>query len=367
MKAIDAPRLIRQYHMDLIGTIVPLPGICGWQDIENTYEAFVSRGAKEMTLYWPGYSVCSSPDAVRKMECPLEEFMDFGDRMREQHDIPITPHPYTRGRLGFDVEMIMSATRKGNVRNSLGPYRNVLWLASEAAHERIRGEIEKRGRTAGHIHAVTAVRNETYGGNIIAAGLLMVNDFVKAGMEALKEHPDAELVLVPKAPFDSHLRDLKGVPAYRISEELKQPVWVVADNGNIHHLLEKALERKEDSPTVPVKKIVDRFNLAWKDDTAIDASLDLVDAFPVKTPWGLLTKEELRRAVLSAKEGYPDGDGPLSQTVSLLDSSHALCTEKWTSGDTSRSVVRWTFLLKKKDDWRIDYISQNAMEDAPCS
>jgi uncharacterized Fe-S cluster-containing radical SAM superfamily protein len=365
--AMNAPRLIKEHRMDLRGTIVPLPRICGWQDIENTYGNFVSRGAKAMILFWPGHSVCSSPDAVKKMECPLEEFMDFVDRMREQYDIPITPHPYTRGRLGFDVEMILSATRKGNVRNRLGPYRNVLWLASEAAHERIRGEIEKRGYTAGNTHAVTAVRNETYGGNIIASGLLMVDDFVRSGQEALRAHPDTELILVPKTPFDCHLRDLKGDPAYRIAEELKRPVWVVAENGAIHRLLEKVFERKEDSPTAGVKKLMEQFNRALKDETAIDSSLDLVHAFPVRTPWGLLTREELRDAILGAREGHPDGEDPLFQTFQLLDGSHALCTEKWPCRDTSPAVLRWTFLLKKEDGWRIDYISQSAMEVAPCS
>ena len=111
---------------------------------------------------------------------------------------------------------------------------------------------------------------------------------------------------------------------------------------------------------------MDRFNLAWKDETSIDSSLDVVDAFPIRTPWGLLTRKELRGVILSAKEGFPNGAGPLSQTISLLDGSHALCTEKWPCRNTSRAVLRWTFLLKKKDDWRIDYINQSAMEDAPC-
>jgi hypothetical protein len=366
MKAIDAPRLIRQYHMDLIGTIVPLPGICGWQDIENTYGAFVSRGAKIIILYRPGYSRCSSPEAVRAMECPLGEFAEFADRMRDRHGIPVVAFPPLRGELPVNIATILPATQRGNPRNGHGPYRKVLWLASEAAHERIRGQIDKQGHAVGNTHAVTAVRNETYGGNIIAAGLLMVDDFVKAGLEALKEHPDTELILVPRTPFDSHLRDLKGTPTYRINEELKRPVWVVADNGAIHRLLEKALERKEDSPTFPVKKIMERFNIAWKDEAAIDSSLDLVAAFPVKTPWGLMTREELRKAILSAKEGFPHEAGPLSQTFGLLDDSHALCTEKWPCRNTSRGVLRWTFLLKKKDDWRIDYVSQNAMEDDPC-
>ena len=98
-KAIDAPRLIKEHHMDLIGTIVPLPGICGWQDIENTYGAFVSQGAKSMILYWPGYSRCSPPEAVQVMECPLGEFADFAERMRDLHGIPVAAFPPMRGEL----------------------------------------------------------------------------------------------------------------------------------------------------------------------------------------------------------------------------------------------------------------------------
>lgn len=364
-KAVNAPRLINEYRMDLVGTIVPLPRICGWQDIEDTYGAFVSRGAKSMILYWPGYSRCSPPEAVRMMECPPGEFADFADRMRDRHGIPVAAFPFMRGKLNVNVAAIVSATLRGNPSNRLGPYRKVLWLASEAAHERISGEIDKAARTAGNIHAIRAVRNETYGGNIIAAGLLMVDDFVRSGQEALRAHPDAELVLVPKTPFDSHLCDLKGEAAYRIAEELKRPVWVVSDNGDIHRLLGKAFERKDDSPTAGVKRLMEQFNRAWKDETRIDSSLDLIHAFPVRTPWGLLTREELRRAILGAREGQPDGAGPLSQIVQLLDGSHALCSEKWPGREESGGTVRWTFLLKK-DDWRIDYISQSATEDAPC-
>jgi len=271
-----------------------------------------------------------------------------------------------RGKLPVSVAQIVSATRRGNPGNRLGAYRKVLWLTSEAAHERISGEIDKEARNAGNIHAIRAVRNETYGGNIIAAGLLMVEDFMRSGQEALRSHPDAELVLVPKAAFDGHFCDLKGNPAYRIAEELKRPVWVVSDNGDIHRLLERSFERKDDSPTAAVQKTMERFNLAWKDSTAIDASLELVDAYPVKTPWGLLTREELRRAIHSSKEGHPDEAGPLSRTFQLLDGNHALCTEKWPGKERSGPVERWTFLLKK-DKWRIDYISQSATENAPCA
>jgi hypothetical protein len=145
----------------------------------------------------------------------------------------------------------------------------------------------------------------------------------------------------------------------RIEDVRQGDVIIFTSPGQAERVIHRVVS------TVPVKKIMERFNLAWKDDTAIDSSLDLVDAFPVKTPWGLLTREELRDAIFSGKEGSPNGAGPLSQTFGFLDGSHALCTEKWPNGGTSRGIVRWTFLLKKKNDWRIDYVSQNAMADAP--
>jgi uncharacterized Fe-S cluster-containing radical SAM superfamily protein len=365
VKAIDAPRLIKEYRMALFGAMVPLPRICGWPDIENTYKSLASSGARGMILYWPGYSRCSPPEAVRAMECSLGEFADFADRMRKQQGIPVSAYPSMRGALPVNVAAIVSATMKGNPRNLHGPYRNVLWLASEAAHERLRGEIDKESRTAGIIHTVHAVPNETYRGNIIAAGLLMVDDFVRAGKQALRACPDTDLVLVPKTPFDNHLRDLQGEAAYRIAEALRRPVWVVSDKGRIHHLLEKAYERKDDSAVVALKKLMERFNQVWEDDIHMDSSLDLVHAFPVKTPWGLLTREELMCAILSVKEGCSDGGRPISQTIQLLDRHHALCTEKWSGGEAPREVLRWTFLLKKEGVWGVDYMSQSVTGDAP--
>jgi hypothetical protein len=119
--AINTPQLIKKYHMDLIGTIVPLPGICGWQDIENTYGALVSRGAKRMILYRPGYSRCSPPEAVRAMECPLGEFTDFADRMRDWHGIPVSELPSLRGELPVEVAAVVSAQGKEITETGLDP------------------------------------------------------------------------------------------------------------------------------------------------------------------------------------------------------------------------------------------------------
>jgi len=93
----------------------------------------------------------------------------------------------------------------------------------------------------------------------------MVEDFIRAGKEALSKHPETELILVPRAPFDALGRDLTGDPAYRIAEELKKPVWVVSDRGDIQRLLDRAFVRKDDPLAAPVKQVVQRFNLSPED------------------------------------------------------------------------------------------------------
>jgi hypothetical protein len=262
MAALD---LMRRHGIDFAGSIVPLPGVCGWEDLERTYETFAAKGAQAMILWWPGHSVCSEPGAVRQMDYPLGEFLQYAGRMHARHGKPITAYPHVSSDPALDVGRIVSATGKGNVRNALGPYRQVLWLASEAAHGKIQGLIDRQVGDEGTVHIVYPVCNGTYGGNIIVAGLLMVEDFIRAGKHALSEHPETELILVPRAPFDALGRDLTGDPAYRIAESLQRPVWVVSDRGDIQRLLERAFVRKDEPLTAPVKQVVERFNLSLED------------------------------------------------------------------------------------------------------
>jgi len=242
-KALGASLLIRKYRMDLEGAMVVLPRICGWDDIETTYETLVTQGAKSMILWRPGYSRLMHHETIRAIECPVEEFLEFSDRMRKVHRVPVAYYPSMHGAPDVDVSRIVSVTLRGNSRNGFGPYRRVLWLTSEAAHDLIAGELHKRAATGGNIHLVAPVRNRTYGGNIIVGGLLMADDFIAAGREVLDVYPDTELVLVPKIPFDRHERDLAGKPAYRIAEELGRPVWVVTPDGSFNPLLEGYFDR----------------------------------------------------------------------------------------------------------------------------
>ena len=400
-QAIRSLELIKKYHFDLIGTIVPVPKICGWDDIELTYEYFVSHGAKSMILYWPGYTVRTPSETVKELEYPLEEFLDFADRMRTKHKIPFQAFPDMKTSLDLPIKRIVANTLRGNLKNKGGPYRRVLWLTSEAAYSRLSSIIDENAPSFPNLHSIVLVKNLTYGGNIICAGLLMVNDFIIAGKQAIERWPDTELILVPGISFDTLLRDLQRTPAYRISDELNKSVWIVSEIGTFNSLLSRGFVVGSSSLDKRLVETMRLFNLAWQDEAHLEKSLDLIDTFdgakprflnrgkkrrsvstlsiprasdrgaewvdsyPIKTNEGYLSRESYRDMLLREKQRLPDDCKPLMQRFEVLDGSQALCMEKWPTKDVSITFNKWTFLIKRGSQWKIEYVTYGK-EDDPC-
>jgi len=363
MTAVQALPLIRKYRMALQGTIVPLPGICGWDDLEETYGHFISHGATCMTLYWPGYTVCTPPETVREIACPLDEFTAFAERMRSKHSVPLFAQPEIKAPLNLPVKRIMAMTIRGNLKTRGGLFRNVIWLTSEAAYSRLQDLVASHASSFPNQHRVFPVPNRTYGGNIMVAGLLMVPDFIEAGRRALERWPDTDLFLVPKTPFDMLNRDLQKMPAYTIPEALGIPVWLVDQAANVDPLLSRPFFKEARSPIDSLQKTMSTFNAVFEDEKAVGTSLDLVDAYPIRTGWGNLNKEELREKLLQEKHRTPAGQKHLFQGFELLGSSRCLCIERCPTLDEVVTYRKWTFLVKRESQWRIQEIFQGEDED----
>jgi hypothetical protein len=317
--AISALPLIRAHGMDLIGTIVPLPRICGWDDIEHTYRYFALQGAKSMILYWPGHTKRTPAEGVKDLECSLSEFTDFAERMKASCPMPLVHHPDMVAPLALPVDVIIAKTLKGNPKKGGAAYEKVVWLCSAAAFNRMDSVVREKSSHSSNVHQVMAVENETYGGNIIAAGLLMVEDFIRAGKKALDLCPDADLFLVPRVPFDALLHDLEGVPAYRIPQELARPVWLVDSLGGIDPLLSTRLVTRRSSSLAPLREAMERFNRA-------------------------------------------QGPLPLAQRFETLDADHALCIETWPVKDSAGQMNRWTRLVRQGSQWFIESVSEGFVE-----
>jgi hypothetical protein len=361
--AFRALDLIRKYHMELKGTIVPLPAICGWEDIEKTYGTFVEHGATSMIMYWPGYTVCSEPGVVKDVACPLEEFTGFAEKMRAKFKVPLFAFPEMKASLILPVKRVMALTLRGNGKTLGGPFRKVLWLTSEAAYARLQATVALHAPSFPNQHHVVMVPNRTYGGNIMVAGLLMVDDFIAAGKKALEESPGAELILVPRTPFDWLSRDLQRRPAHDIRDALGIPVWLVNDIGAVDPLLDRLFFRETPSGFTPLQEAMNRFNAVFQDEKSVEGSLDLVDAYPIRTSWGDLAREDLKARVLSERLRMPPMVRPLFQGFEMLGASRGLCIERWPTKDETITYRKWTFMAKREQTWRIQEIVQGEDED----
>jgi hypothetical protein len=299
------------------------------------------------------------------MEWSPDEAMDFAERMRAAHKIPLSNFPDLRSPLRLPVATILKNTLRGNLITMCGPFRSVLWLASEAAWSRLTALVENQARAVAvtNAHHVIPVKNRSYGGNIICAGLLMVEDFIATSREGLARWPDTDLVLVPKIPFDNLYQDLMENAAFRIAEELKKTVWVVHEDGSYNPLLTKPYFAKGDVPFEELDEFMKNFNTIFDDESKLDATLDLVDAWPMTTSWGGLSRDEFRATLLKEKEALPPRARPAAQTFYLLDKTQAQCIETWPTRDDSVTFRRWTFLVKREGRWHIRSMVQGEKQN----
>jgi hypothetical protein len=364
VRAVQSLDLIKKYRMEVEGTIVPLPGICGWDDIAETYAHFASHGAKSMILYWPGYTVCTPEKVVQEIACSLDEFTAFAERMKSQYPVPLMAFPDMKTPLDLPVKRIMANTLRGNLKARGGPYRTVVWLTSQAAFARLQEMVARNGTAVPNRHHVVPVPNRTYGGNIMVAGLLMVPDFIEAGRQALETWPDTELLLVPKMPFDNLCRDLQKHPAYAISEELHIPVWLVNEAGGFIPLLDRLFLGGERQEGTSLQETMNSFNAVYRDESAMEKSLDLMDGFPLRTSRGDLTREELREELTRERKRIPAGKKHLVQGFQVLDATRGLCIEEWPTGDEAITFRKWTYLVRRSPRWRISEITWGEDLDA---
>ena len=103
-------------------------------------------------------------------------------------------------------------------------------MFSSAAHNRAKKILKQYEPSVPNNHYAVNVKNYTYGGNINAAGLLMVSDFDKALQKALKKHSkqniEIGLVLLPKIAFDRYGDDLTTMNYSELSKKYGMPVWL---------------------------------------------------------------------------------------------------------------------------------------------
>jgi uncharacterized Fe-S cluster-containing radical SAM superfamily protein len=358
--------LLKSHHIDFTGTIVPLPRICGWEDLDNTFAFLAEAGAKSIVLWWPGFSEKTPADLRREIECPWDEFEDFVRRMQEQFPgVSIAPLPNALEPRGLPIKRIVDFTLRGNLKTFGGAFRQVLWLVSEAAYPEMSKMVAQFAPNVPNAHHVFPVKNRSYGGNIQVSGLLMVSDFLAAGLEALQTWPAIDLVLVPKMAFDAFFRDLQKTPAYKIPEVLGKTTWLVFEKGSFLSLKGRGFVRPEDDPQKPFEKMLKRIDESIQADK-LDAISKLVAAFPIPTSEGLLEEGKFRDFLKRLKKCPSPGTEPERRLFEKLDAHRVACMEEWPTADPSDTSSRWLFFRQIGKDWKLEmmFLSPNSIESS---
>jgi len=151
----------------VLAVIVPLPGLVGYEDLENTIKNLQCY-TNHIIIYPPGYSKMADPELRKMLEFDPAELSLFLSIMRKRYKINLNNMSDPLMPLRFFPYEFMLRTHNRK-------YKNVLWMFSSAAYKRANKILKQFEPSVPNNHYSAHVKNLTYGGNINAAGLLMVN------------------------------------------------------------------------------------------------------------------------------------------------------------------------------------------------
>ncbi|MFA4885968.1 MAG: radical SAM protein [Desulfotomaculaceae bacterium] len=114
-RALRNAGLLKSYGLPFHGSIVAMPHLVGWSDLEETIRYLEDCGAETVRLFLPGFTGLAAP--VLRFEPSLrEELNDFVAGLRHTVDIPLICEP----PLIYDLEPVVGGVIKGSPAAAAG-------------------------------------------------------------------------------------------------------------------------------------------------------------------------------------------------------------------------------------------------------
>jgi wyosine [tRNA(Phe)-imidazoG37] synthetase (radical SAM superfamily) len=295
---LSLPQLLKQYRIKYHGSIVAMPSIIGWTELEETITYLAQHGAETIRVFKPGYSQFAKSFMLetKKDEKAIENLLQ---KLRLTLSVPLTLEPQIltdldvniigviqdspaakaglrvddiilsiNGEEAFSrVEAFHAIARLANPRLLIlrnkqqfelilkkdagdcsglvvdydlalediinierSIYRHQAkkpWiLASVGGYALVKAALKKKDSP--FIEQVFQVPNNYFGGSIISAGLLVVEDFkdqIAYLKSKVQESPD--VLIIPMKAFDYWGKDLRGISYLHLEQEYKVKVELV--------------------------------------------------------------------------------------------------------------------------------------------
>ena len=218
--ARDSFFLLSRNSFLIEAAIVPLPHLVGYPDIENTIKKF-RFFTREVIAYAPGYSYKAPKELKKILDTDFLELSRFFMKVRKKYKMNIVLYPDLGAPPDFYPHAIMVETYRKK-------FSNVLWLFSSSIYKHAKIILEKCNKLVPNEHYAHEVKNNTYRGNIICSGLLMVDDYKRAIKEALSNFRKStiDLIIMRGSAFDRFGDDLQGENYSTLVDSFKIPIWL---------------------------------------------------------------------------------------------------------------------------------------------
>ncbi|WP_408955570.1 DUF512 domain-containing protein [Natroniella sp. ANB-PHB2] len=297
---LDVMKGLKELGIIYHGSIVALPTVTGWSNIEETIASLEFYGAQTVRVFLPGYTKLS-PSRMKFKFTLWEQLVDFINDCRAKYQIPImleplklldlkaevvgvinnSPATFSKIKIGDRIievdgtEVIsrvdaferllgmenpqVKLEREGEIKEvvidklagersglvfsyDLAPQsltnlervinhqraERVLILTSVLATEVIKVGLQLvlKNNPSWYLEVVTT-KNNFFGGSILCAGLLVVDDFRKALLNCKEQLAEFDLLLLPGVAFDNWGRDLLGESYQKLEEEFGIAVEII--------------------------------------------------------------------------------------------------------------------------------------------
>ena len=209
--------ILKENGFKIVASLTPFKNLVGWDDIENTI-LFLKQHVDYITVWPPTYSKITSEEVKKILEIDFVEMSEFFVKMRKKYRIDFS--------LPFDALKLINFYPLGIMKDieSKGS-KNSLWMFSEAAYSQASKILTNLNNFVTYEHHPWLTKNHTYGGNVVSAGLLMVNDFRIEINKALnfykKNNIEIDYIVLPGIPFDLFGNDLTGENIDILNEEFR--------------------------------------------------------------------------------------------------------------------------------------------------
>lgn len=154
-RAIDSPRLLNKYGVPFHGSVVAMPHLTGWDDLEQTLRFLAFSGAVTIRVFLPGFTRLAPPGLRYGTDLP-DKLHDLAGRLRKEINTPVTVEPAALPDLKPRVAGVMAGTpaaaagiRSGDEIIAVGGsmvYTRVQSFRSVLAAERPCLELRRGGR-----------------------------------------------------------------------------------------------------------------------------------------------------------------------------------------------------------------------------